>query len=150
MFIKDTDGADDRMQAGDFHCLFSLVCCARGLGATPSAKTLDVASLISTKAVRHSHSTAAQIRVFILIYQKKKEKSGFPRFWGGESCTTAGGHALSHVTPSNLRTPQAVAACSNLLLLLLYHFPFFLSTDHFIFHERAINTDLCQALCRFH
>lgn len=35
---------------------------------------------------------------------------------------------LGHVTPSNLRTPQAVAACSNLLLLFLYHFPFPLST----------------------
>lgn len=61
LFIKDTDGADDRMQAGDFHSLFSLVCCVGVIGATPSAKTLDVASLISTES-SSATITAPQLR----------------------------------------------------------------------------------------
>lgn len=47
---------------------------------------------LNRKLVGHNYSTAAQIRFFVLIYQNKK-KIGFPRFWGGETCTTAGGHA---------------------------------------------------------
>lgn len=35
------------------------------------------------------HRSSDQV---VLIHQNKK-KSGFPRFWGGETCTTAGGHA---------------------------------------------------------
>lgn len=54
LLIKDTDGTDDRMQAGDFHSLFPLECCVQAIGATPSAKTLNVVSLISTEAVSHN------------------------------------------------------------------------------------------------
>lgn len=89
--------------SGWFSLPFPLQCCVRVIGATPSAKTHDVASLISTESCQPQLLKSG---CFFLNLSKKEKKVGsLPLFREGETCTAAGSRSrcspLTHVIPSN-------------------------------------------------